>query len=165
MLKKSVEAPDRKKGSRLSLGECMEAFDAYLRRKGLRMTTPRRVLLERVFAIHDHFDADDLFAELARRNSRVSRATIYRTLELLSEAGLVEKTSFTDNKTYYEYAYGHDHHDHLICKGCGKIVEFHDDTIEARQENICRKFGFVIACHSHKIYGFCSDCRRKGGPA
>ena len=161
MLKKTRSAPETRRG-KISLDDCVAAFDDYLRRKDLRVTAPRRTVLEKVYAIHDHFDADDLLVELRRKGLRVSRATIYRTLELMDGAGLVKKTSFTDNKVYYEFAYGHGHHDHLICKACGKIVEFKDEVIEARQESVCRRFGFAIACHSHKIYGFCPACRRKG---
>ena len=148
-------------GKAPSLEECMEAFESYLRRRELRMTLPRRKLVEKIYRIHDHFDADGLLVEFRKKNIRISRATIYRTLELLSEANLVTKTAFRDNKASYELAFGHDHHDHLICNACGAIVEFKDDVIEARQKRICKRFGFAIACHSHKIYGLCSLCRRR----
>ncbi|UCF80824.1 MAG: transcriptional repressor [Acidobacteriota bacterium] len=152
---------DGRKAPPPSLEECLEAFEAYLRRKGLRMTMPRRVLVERIYRVHDHFDADGLLVELRRKNIPVSRATIYRTLELLSEANLVVKTALSDARASYEFAFGHDHHDHLICNACGAIVEFKDDVIEQRQGKICREFGFTLACHSHKIYGLCPLCRRK----
>jgi Fur family ferric uptake transcriptional regulator len=158
MPRRKTAAADRKAPS---LEECLEAFESYLRRRELRMTMPRRKLVEKIYRIHDHFDADGLFVEFRRKNIPISRATIYRTLELLSEANLVTKTAFRDNKASYEFAFGHDHHDHLICNACGAIVEFKDDVIEARQGKICKEFGFAIACHSHKIYGLCPLCRRR----
>ena len=144
-----------------SLEECLGAFESFLRRRELRMTLPRRKLVEKIYRIHDHFDADGLLVEFRKEKISVSRATIYRTLEHLLKANLVVKTAFSDDKASYELAFGHDHHDHLICNACGAIVEFKDDVIETRQEKICKKFGFAIACHSHKIYGLCPLCRRR----
>jgi Fur family ferric uptake transcriptional regulator len=157
----SPSAAARKKPHR-PLEECEAEFEKFLQRRNLRMTEPRRLILEEIYSIHDHFDADTLALEFRRKGLSVSRATVYRNLDLMVDAGLIKKVSFIDNRSFYEFAMGHDHHDHLICKKCGLIVEFHDDTIEKRQDDICRRLGFRIECHSHKIYGICPSCRKGG---
>ena len=95
------------------------------------MWTPEReAILGQVFATHEHFEADDLLLRLKKKNIRISRATIYRTLELLVKSRLVRKVTFGENHTHYEHTFGHKHHDHLICVKCGNVLEFTNPNIE-----------------------------------
>ncbi|UNC93914.1 transcriptional repressor [Candidatus Contubernalis alkalaceticus] len=139
----------------------MEKFNKYLKLKGFKLTQERRIILEQVFSVHDHFDVEDLLYMLRKSNRQVSRASVYRTLSLLVESGLVEKVDFGDGRAYYEHVFGHLHHDHLICKNCGKVVQFEDMTIEKRQKDICKEHGFQLEYHTLNIFGFCTECQKE----
>lgn len=114
------------------------------------------------FATHDHFTADQLLAASKKKDPRVSRATVYRTLAVLEAAGFVEGLDAGDGGRRFEHVLGHAHHDHMVCTKCGAIVEFHDAEIEARQDLAAQKHGFVIERHSLRLYGRCRRCSRKG---
>ncbi len=135
-------------------------FSSYLRRRGLRSTSQRRVVLAEVMRQEGHFDAESLHEELRRNGSAVSLATVYRTLALLHEAGLIRETVHADATTHYEAAYGHAHHDHMVCVECGKVIEFCDERIEELQRKVCRERGFQALDHRMGIRGVCSECRR-----
>lgn len=141
-------------------------FHQYLIQRGLRLTGERQAVLDEVFAAHDHFEAEELLLRLKKRKHRVSRATIYRTLELLVEAGLVRKVSLGGGTglgprgAYFEHIWGHEHHDHLVCTACGRIIEFSDEDLEDLQERICQAHGFKPQSHSLKIIGLCKKCQR-----
>ena len=94
----------------------------------------------------------------------VSRATIYRTLGLLEECGILRKSLFGHNRHFYESTVGRHHHDHLVCIRCGQIREFEEDRIEHLQEEICRRFGYLIVDHVHEIFGICGDCQSREEP-
>lgn len=135
------------------------AFREFLAREGLRCTPEREAILEVVFSIHRHFDADDLYEQLRQRQHRVSRATIYRTLDLLVKSGLVAAIDFGDGRSSFEHVYGHEHHDHLICTVCGRTIEFEEPRIERLQEEVCTQLGFAAHRHSLRIFGVCRQCR------
>src|SRR5512139_1709538 len=98
----------------------------YCRQKRLKYTPERKKILEAVCAIDNHFEADDLYLKLREVGGRrISRATVYRTLPLLEESGLIRRVILVDKHTYYEHVYDHLHHEHLICRKCGKIIEFY----------------------------------------
>lgn len=139
-------------------------FRKHLASKGLRMTPERKVVLDGILEAQGHFTADDLYLRLKRRNPMVSRATVYRTLELLVGSGLVEKVDLGGQQAYYEYFFGREHHDHLICLGCGMIIEFTSPAIENLQDAVCREHQFEIRYHSHKIFGQCRKCQEGGSP-
>lgn len=130
----------------------------YLRARGLRSTDARRKILETVFGGDGHFTADELLDRLRRRGERVSRASVYRTLALLVEGGFVETREFQRGQMMYEAMLDQHHHDHLICTGCGRIVEFENDEIEALQTAEARRHGFRLEHHSLRLYGVCSAC-------
>jgi Fur family ferric uptake transcriptional regulator len=135
-----------------------------LRQRGLRWTGQRSRIVRAALATHEHYTADELLAQCRRDDPRVSRATVYRTLAVLEEAGFVEGLDAGDGKRRFEHVLGHEHHDHMVCVGCGAIVEFRDDELERRQEAAARRHGFVIERHSLRLYGRCRDCQRgKGG--
>jgi Fur family ferric uptake transcriptional regulator len=139
------------------------AFTEFLKKKGLKLTEQRRMVLTRALAEPKHFSAEQLLADLRRDDASVSKATVYRTLALLVEAHLLDSVDFERGHVLYERAHdGEDHHDHLICTGCGRIVEFHDETLEAAQNAVARQNAFEVLWHVHKLYGRCSDCRKKG---
>jgi len=134
-------------------------FVDYLRRSGQKVTRARRQVLEEVFRHHDHFDAEELYLRLKERCAGVSRATVYRTLSLLDQSGLVRKMEMGETRSRYEHVLGHSHHDHLICLRCGGIFEFSHPRIEAIQQQVCREYGFNMISHSLQIYGYCSRCQ------
>jgi len=101
-----------------------QRFNRYLDKQGLKSTTERQLILDEVLALEDHFEAEDLLIRLRQRGARISKGTIYRTLNLLVESGLVRQVAFVDKHAHYEHVYGHEHHEHLICLSCGKIINF-----------------------------------------
>ena len=137
-----------------------ERFEEFLQARGKRITRQRRAIVEHVTAHHEHFDAEQLLAELrgSPEGSRVSRPTVYRTLSVLESAGVVEGLDAGDGPRRFEHVINHDHHDHMVCTACGAILEFHDAQLERRQEAAARAHGFTIQRHSLRIYGTCSRC-------
>lgn len=140
-------------------GEELEIVEQYMRDQGLRWTRQRRLIAQVAFANHSHFTADELLELCVEKNPGVSRATVYRTLGMLEEAGFVEGLDTGDGGRRFEHVLGHVHHDHMVCSKCGKIIEFHDDELEQRQEVAARSQGFKITSHSLKLFGECSDCQ------
>ena len=137
-----------------------QKFEDYLRQENYRVTPERFEVLNTVMSTTGHFDADELFLSLKKVGSKVSRATVYNTLDILEECRLVFKTRLKDHGSRYEKAFGRAHHDHLVCVRCGKIIEFIDDNIETAQEAIAKKFKFKLVSHSHQIFGLCPECQK-----
>jgi Fur family ferric uptake transcriptional regulator len=137
----------------------LEKFKAALREEALRLTPQRRAILEDMLASNEHRECDDIYFSLKEKGMSVSRATIYRTLELLEQVGFVRKLQIGDGRARYENRLSAAHHDHLICLQCEKIVEFSDRQIEARQQAISEEYGFQLVRHSHHLFGLCHDCR------
>ena len=135
-------------------------FQDFIRRRGLRMTEERRVLFEEIFAQHQHIDADQLLAALRAHGSTISRATVYRNLDLLVSCGLVRKQRLGQGRYRYEHVHAGQEHDHLICAGCGRVVEFQSPGIVALQREICRAHGFDPEQHTLQIFGRCLECLR-----
>ena len=135
----------------------------YLSAKGLRSTSQRDAILKLFMAAGRHLSAEELYERVKKAHTGISYATVYRTLKLLSEAGLARENRFDDGFTRYEYSSADDHHDHLICTRCGEISEFENDTIEALQLDVAKKKGFKVRNHKLEIYGLCSKCQRKQG--
>lgn len=140
-------------------------FEQYLAGKGLKTTPQRLRIFERAFATHEHFSAETLYEWMRdEQGPRVSRATVYRTLNLLQEGGFIDSFEAVAGQVVYEHVLGHRHHDHLICVECGRIEEFHDERIETLQEEIAEGRGFELVKHSHRLLGHCPTCRRKRRP-
>ncbi|MBC8313148.1 MAG: transcriptional repressor [Candidatus Cloacimonetes bacterium] len=136
-------------------------FQEFVRRNKLLWSNEREIIAEQVFENHFHFTADELFIQLDQKGKNISRATVYRTLDLLERGKLVGKIQLQSGKHIYEHIFGHQHHDHLICQECGKIIEFHNDKMEKIQKKISRKENFEMQGHCLKIYGICSKCQKK----
>ena len=141
----------------------MKAYLDALAARGLSVTRPRIRLGELVFATHGHFTADELVAQAREAGIRVGRVTVYRTLNLMVEAGLVEERSFQRGRVHFEHTVGHAHHDHMVCVGCGKIIEFESETIEREQQIAAARHGFAVLHHSHTLFGHCRACVRSAG--
>ncbi len=136
------------------------ALDAYLEQKGLKRSRQRERIAEAFLAMRGHVSVEELAARVRARDPRVSLATVYRTMKLLSDCGLATARQFGDGQTRYEAAAGKDHHDHLICTACGEIVEFANDQIELLQARVARDHGFEVERHKLELYGRCDRCRR-----
>lgn len=138
----------------------MQRFDEALRERGLKSTSQRDDIAKVFFAAEGHLSVDDLYAAVRKVNPRVGYATVYRTLKLLKEVGLAAERHFDDGQARYETAEEEEqHHDHIICERCGKIVEFNSETLERLQERIARFLGFVVSRHRMELYGICGECR------
>lgn len=138
-----------------------EVFREYLRKKGLKFTPERKMVLKYVFALHKHFDVDQIYENMHHNGGRLSRATIYRTLPLLVESGLIKEAMYCQGRATYEHIFGHDHHDHLVCIKCGKVIEFKEEKIEKLQDSICKKYEFEPVEHKLGIRGYCKRCLRQ----
>jgi len=136
-----------------------EKFAEYLELRGLRQTRERRDLVRHIFSYHDHFTADTLEADVRQKKIGVSRPTIYRTLALLVEAGMLRKLRFGDRDAY-EHDYGYPEHDHLYCTKCQKIIEFHNEELVELRERLSREHGFQANSHRLVITGLCESCAR-----
>ncbi len=136
-----------------------DIFCKYLKEKGLKFTPERRTILKEIFSIHEHFDADELLVRFRNRGENISRASIFRTLKLSVKSQLTRKIIIGENRSYYEHIFGHEHHEHLICLGCGKIIEFSNPKIEKLQDIVCQEYGFEPADHTLKISGYCKECQ------
>ncbi len=130
----------------------------YLTRHGLRLTRQRRVIADAFFESEGHPNIDELYDRVRRLDPRIGQATVYRTLKLLVDSGLAASSRFGGAATRYEAADADDHHDHLICTGCGRIIEFRNDAIERLQEEIAASHAFVMLDHKMEIFGICSSC-------
>lgn len=136
-------------------------FEEFLVSRGKRVTQQRRILVATVFSRHEHFEADDLVEELAygAPQTRVSRPTIYRTLNELVEAGLLRKMDLPD-RTVYEHDYGYPQHDHLYCQQCRKLIEFHSQELVRIRKAVAREHQFQATGYRLVITGICHECRQ-----
>src|SRR5438445_2263908 len=138
----------------------MQRFEQALREKGLKSTAQRDDIAKVFFSSDAHVSVDDLYTAVRKANPRVGYATVYRTLKLLKECGLAAERHFDDGQARYEPVEDDEqHHDHIICERCGKIVEFASEELERLQERIGRFLGFVVGRHRIELYGICAECR------
>jgi Fur family ferric uptake transcriptional regulator len=138
-----------------------EVLLEHLQKTGLRRTSQRDLILETFLRTEDHLTSEDLYNLVKRVDPTVGQTTIYRTLKLLTEAGLAREVRFGDNKTYYEHHFNHGHHDHMICTNCGRVIEFFSAEIEAMQDQAADNFGFRPTHHSLRIWGLCRECQKE----
>src|ERR1051326_4066856 len=123
-------------------------FADCLQQQGLKLTSEREALLREIFSIHYHFEADELLFKMKQNNVKISRATVYRTLELLVKSGLVRRVHLGEAHYHYAHLSGTSAHDHLICTACGTVIEFHDESLEQRQREICERKRFTPTFHN-----------------
>jgi Fur family ferric uptake transcriptional regulator len=161
---KSGEAHSPQGGKKLKAPDAHRLradLEAYMTRRGLRSTEQRRVIIDTFFGSTEHITIDTLLREVRAIDARVGYATVYRTMKLLTESGVVQEHKFGDGFTRYELSDDHAHHDHLICMECGKITEFEEDAIEELQGKIAKRHGFLVRAHKHEMYGVCAECQAK----
>ncbi|MFC1481062.1 Fur family transcriptional regulator [Candidatus Neomarinimicrobiota bacterium] len=137
----------------------LQRFKAALKAESLRLTPQRIAILADVLDSEDHRECDDILASLKQKNIAVSRATIYRTLDILHQAGFIRRLDVGTGPSRYENKVAQPHHDHMICLNCGKILEFVDMEVEARQVQISKDHDFQLSSHVHQLFGYCADCR------
>ncbi|HEX7150072.1 MAG TPA: transcriptional repressor [Thermoanaerobaculia bacterium] len=148
--------------SMVSVDKEIARFQRFLTDQGQKLTTERAALVREIFSTHYHFEADELLFKMKQKDVKISRATVYRTLELLVKSGMVRRVHLGEDHYHYEHVTGNSHHDHLICTTCGNVIEFHDELLEQRQREICEKKKFTPTFHNLQILGVCDACRRKG---
>jgi len=142
-----------------------QKFLDLLRERGQRITGERLALFDEIFSQHGHIDAEALLAAMKGRGLKISRATVYRNLDLLVECGLARKQRLEHSRFLYEHVHSGQQHDHLVCTGCGRVVEFVSPGIVALQAEICRAHGFVSSRHTLQISGLCNGCAQREAEA
>lgn len=133
-------------------------FRSFLRERNERITEARRIILAQIISHTDHFRAEDIADDLRSGPQRVSRATVYRTLTLLVEAGLVRQIQDSPRGAYYESCLDAAHHEHMVCSKCGQFIEFAADALAAQINDICREHNFTHHTHQLVVYGLCNTC-------
>lgn len=144
-----------------ALEDTSEQFQALLQEKGLKYTFERKCIYKEVAHLKKHFDADSLYARFKQKGLRISRDTVYRTIPLLLESGIIQKSVGEGKREFYEPLTAKGHHDHMVCLRCEKYIEFRSENIERFQDQVCQEYGFKLVFHDHRLYGICQDCRQK----
>ena len=140
-----------------TITEVKERFAGHLERAKQRKTPERFAILEEIYRRTDHFDAEALYIHMKTQSYRVSRATVYNTLELLVNCKLVTRHQFGSNTARYERAFGRRQHDHLICTQCGRVLEFCDPRVQQIKDMMGELFDFTVEAHSLNLYGRCNN--------
>jgi Fur family ferric uptake transcriptional regulator len=140
-----------------------QRFMEFLEQKNLRLTSQRQAIIDTVFSTDQHFTAEQLLEWSRQRDRSVSRATVYRTLPLLTESGLVREMDFGKDYKFYDPNYAdHPNHSHIICQDCDKIVEFDSEKIEKLENEISHKLGFELKTQRLQITGRCEELKKLG---
>jgi Fur family ferric uptake transcriptional regulator len=140
-----------------------QRFMDFLAGKHLRLTSQRRTIIDTAFGTRRHFTAEQLLAWARRRDKSVSRATVYRTLPLLTESGLVREMDFGKDYKFYDPNYAeHPHHNHIICQDCDKIVEFESEQLKQLENQISQRLGFSVQAHRLQITAHCEEFKQRG---
>ncbi|HHO47669.1 MAG TPA: transcriptional repressor [Desulfobacteraceae bacterium] len=138
----------------------MEKFAVYLKNNNLKYTSQRQIVADVFFTHQEHISAEDLYLRMKRKCPMIGFTTVYRTLNLLVAAGLAAAHQFKGAYTRFEPRRSADHHDHLICTACGRIIEFTNNRIEQLQQEVAGRHNFAVSDHTLEIFGTCDACRR-----
>jgi len=141
--------------------EKLAIYTRYAKSRGLKSTRQRSDIVKTFLNSAGHLSVEDLHHLVQEVNRKIGYATVYRTLKLLAECGLAIERRFDDGQTRYEHMEPEEHHDHLICLGCGSIIEFEDERIETLQDEIAKNLNFRVVNHNLELYGYCSHCNVK----
>ena len=144
-----------------NMTEEQEVFLKHIQRQGLKRTAQRDLILDVFLSTEGHLSGEDLYQLVREKDPTVGQTTVYRTLRLLTEAGLAREVRFGDGRAHYEHNYKHEHHDHMICSECGKIIEFYSPELEAIQDAMAAKYKFKLTEHLLRMIGVCADCQRQ----
>jgi len=136
----------------------LEKFNSFLKSKGLKLTRERLTILEEALATEGHFEADDLLVILKKKGRKSSRATVYRTLDIMAQSGVLRKVCLGEAAIQFEKVNDGLRHDHLICQNCGNKIEFYLPELPEIQKQLCDRFGFTMKNYCFQIFGLCSDC-------
>lgn len=139
--------------------EKTEYFRSLLEKKQLKFTYERKTICEEVLQLREHFDADSLYERFKKQGLRIARDTVYRTIPLLLECGLIQKSVGEGKREFYERTSAKGHHDHMVCVKCNEVIEFHCESIEKLQEEVARKHGYKLIFHDHRLFGYCDKCQ------
>ena len=137
----------------------IDNFKTVLRKEGLKITPQRVAVLKEIIKDKGHRESEEIYFAIKSSKTRVSRATVYRTLDILVQNNFVRKLNIGDGRERYESKINSLHHDHLICEICHNIIEFVDQDIEKLQDEIANKYQFSLTRHVHQLFGICKECR------
>lgn len=138
-------------------------LNAYKIKKGLKSSAKRTIIIDYFLKHNRHFSVEELYNRLKKISPKIGYSTVYRTLKLLVDCGIASIRRFEKNKTSFEPVHKKEHHDHIICLSCGRIIEFVNQEIEKLQKKIARRFYFRMKDHKLEIYGQCQKCSKKKG--
>ena len=137
----------------------LNRFKEALKKEGLKYTPQRTAVLEEIIKDKGHRESEEIYLALKKRGQHVSRATVYRTMDILVNNSFARKMNLGDGRARYESKVNSPHHDHLICMDCGLIVEFMDQKIEDLQDEIAIQYEFQLKRHIHQLFGLCKKCQ------
>ncbi len=138
----------------------LNLFHDYLARNGLKVTSQRTAVVKKFLESEGHCSTEDLYLTLRGKLERIGYATVHRTLKLLVDSGLAEELHFGDGCTRFEATRSNQHHDHMVCLQCGRVIEFAEPRIEELQKRVAEHHDFMMRAHRLELYGLCRDCRR-----
>ena len=142
-----------------------ERFLDYLARKRLKNTSQRMIILKAFLRQSSHLSTEDFYLQLRKKHPGIGYATVHRTLKLFAECGIASEQNFGDGQTRFEVRRDDEHHDHLVCTACGRIIEFENQKIEQLQMEVAATHGFLVKDHRLELYGLCCDCNTASQPA
>lgn len=141
--------------------ESLQNFIRHRTKYGLKSSYKRTFVVDFFVKAGRHFTVEELYNEIKKHKSGISYTTVYRALKLLKQWGLANESLFGDSVTRYEPIDKSEHHDHLVCQKCGRIIEFENGKIEKLQHDVAQKYGFVVSAHRLELYGICRECKKK----
>ena len=141
--------------------DAKEKFEQFVARKGLRHTVQREHVLDVFLSTEKHLSAQELYDLVRKKHKGIGYATVARTIKLMCESGVCRQVDFGDGSQRFEHKHGHEHHDHLICLACGKFEEIYSPELEANQDQLVKKYGYVQESHKLDIFGLCPRCSGK----
>jgi Fur family ferric uptake transcriptional regulator len=139
----------------------IDMFEQYLRKNGQKMTKPRSIILKAFLKTEGHLSSDAIFREAKKIDPRIGQATVFRTIRLITNAGLAREATQEDRARTFEHLAHHPHHDHLLCVQCGKVIEFMSPSIEREQKKIFSHYKFAPRGHTMELLGLCPECQGK----